>query len=353
MQAPGENLIIRLWDTLAEKGIGSLLRPWQIRREGKATLEVRKQEILALAQAETDAAAIRAGQRKLGPGGDLLTLSSDDSSRSSVSGAGGEEEKPKRLLLQTVSDSVVADALRKEVNVARAIHFAEDELRAGAQTTGQQPPTPTSSPDSDWLYRWRDAASEVSAQELQHLWGQVLAGEVKSPGQFSLRTLEFLRNITKQDAEAIELLSRYVFGTFMYSGDAKLLEAEGLNFAFLLSLQELGVISGVGGLGLNVNLGSLRSDVFQHGFVIGNRIILVSDPDPQKKIELPVYAVSRLGQEVCRLGSKQPSGLYMRSFGAAIANKGFDVSMAAGFPLPDGQFQYFSPEKIEPVAPPA
>jgi hypothetical protein len=52
MEWPGERLIIRLWETLAEKGIGSLLKPWQIKREGIAHIEVRRAELLALAQAE-------------------------------------------------------------------------------------------------------------------------------------------------------------------------------------------------------------------------------------------------------------------------------------------------------------
>jgi len=40
LEAPGENLLIKLWETLADKGIGSLFKPWQIKREGKATAEV-------------------------------------------------------------------------------------------------------------------------------------------------------------------------------------------------------------------------------------------------------------------------------------------------------------------------
>lgn len=52
---PGEQLVIRLWDTLSEKGVGSLLRPWQMKREGMAQIEIRRAELLALAQAEKDA----------------------------------------------------------------------------------------------------------------------------------------------------------------------------------------------------------------------------------------------------------------------------------------------------------
>jgi len=43
---PGEKLIIKMWETLTEKGVGGLLRPWQIRREGRTTTDVRKEELL-------------------------------------------------------------------------------------------------------------------------------------------------------------------------------------------------------------------------------------------------------------------------------------------------------------------
>lgn len=65
VEAPGEKLIIKLWETLIDKGIGSLLRPWQIKRDGRARSEVRREELLMLAQAESEVADIRAGRKRL------------------------------------------------------------------------------------------------------------------------------------------------------------------------------------------------------------------------------------------------------------------------------------------------
>lgn len=61
MQAPGEALAAKLWETVAEKGIGGLFKPWQMRREGRAAADVRRDEILMLAQAEVDAEKIKQG----------------------------------------------------------------------------------------------------------------------------------------------------------------------------------------------------------------------------------------------------------------------------------------------------
>ena len=43
MEFPGEKLVIRLWETVTEKGIGSWLRPWQNRREGRAQIDVQQE----------------------------------------------------------------------------------------------------------------------------------------------------------------------------------------------------------------------------------------------------------------------------------------------------------------------
>lgn len=52
----------------------------------------------------------------------------------------------------------------------------------------------------DWTARFFTAAQDVSDQDLQKLWGRLLAGEVTKPGSVPLRTIELLRNLTKREA---------------------------------------------------------------------------------------------------------------------------------------------------------
>jgi hypothetical protein len=78
LEFPGEKLVVKLWETVAEKGIGSLLAPWQVKREGRARSEVRRDELLMLAQAEKDAADVRAGRKQLRKDGTLMLASTTD-----------------------------------------------------------------------------------------------------------------------------------------------------------------------------------------------------------------------------------------------------------------------------------
>ena len=61
----GEKLLTKIWRTVAGDGIAGLAAPWQIKREGRAHVEVQRQEMLTLAQSEKDAEDIRHGKKKL------------------------------------------------------------------------------------------------------------------------------------------------------------------------------------------------------------------------------------------------------------------------------------------------
>ena len=74
MEFPGEKLLIRLWETIAEKGIGGWLRPWQNRREGQSQIDVQREALLVFAQTERDIKDIRSGRKILSSDGQLLEL---------------------------------------------------------------------------------------------------------------------------------------------------------------------------------------------------------------------------------------------------------------------------------------
>ena len=155
---PGEKLLLRPWETVAEKGVSASVRPWQMRREGRALADVRREDSLSLAQTERDVEDVRSGRKNFDANYQLVALH--------------EPASP----LAVVHRNRIAQEVRSEVNVSKALLRAEAELEDDPQT----PPDRTV--DEDWLFRWRDAAGTVSTEDLQTLWGRVLAGKIKSPG---------------------------------------------------------------------------------------------------------------------------------------------------------------------------
>ena len=312
---PGEKLLIRLWETVAEKGVSALLRPWQMRREGRALADLRREDSLSLAQTELDVEDIRSGRKSFDASHQLVELH--------------EQASP----LAVMHRNRDAREIRGEVNVSKAILSAEAALADDPQA----PPARTV--DEDWLFRWRDAASLVSSEELQALWGRVLAGEIKSPGSFSLRTLEFLKNISHEEALQIAKLAPFVLSNSHIFNDKKLLDSEGITFSFLLDLQNLGITCGVDSNGLLLQAPSDNPDMFKSVLSSHDRALLVTHEDASKTLRLRSYGLTSLGQQICELGSFESHEIYLRNMGQVICKQGFNVVVLQLWPTAAGKLK--------------
>ena len=56
--------------------------------------------------------------------------------------------------------------------------------------------------DDEWLDYWRVHAGKARAEDMQAMWGAVLAGEVNKPGAVSKRAMSILADMGREDAEA-------------------------------------------------------------------------------------------------------------------------------------------------------
>lgn len=67
--------------------------------------------------------------------------------------------------------------------------------------------------DFDWFVRFFEACSNISNEQMQELWARVLSGEVSNPGSFSLRTIETLNRMTRNEAIAFSEISNLAMCT--------------------------------------------------------------------------------------------------------------------------------------------
>lgn len=344
MDLPGEKLLIKLWETLAEKGVGSLLTPWQTIREGRARNEVRRQELLMLAQAELDAADVRAGRKRFDGDGALRQIGSG-SGEASLSNS----EAPLRIeptldfrSLAEVSMSIgAAEAARNQINASKALIYAEELLANDSQLP------PEREVEGDWLFTWRDYAGKVSTEDLQKLWGSVLAGEVKSPGTYSLRTLEFLKGLSKSEAEQIAKLASFAVEGRIVRSQKQYLEEQGISFGMLLQLQELGVVSGVEAVGLTTTYKTLTPERFVSALRSNGKVLVVEHEDPSKVMQLEVYMLTGVGAQLLGLGNFEPDIQYLRLIGKQLASQGFKVRLADWLQVSEKEGRYFNEETVD------
>jgi len=337
MELPGEKLMIKLWETLSEKGIGAWLRPGQQRREGLVGLEMKRAELLTLAQAAREVEEISSGAKSLSDFNLKLKFSS---------------EKPLTQITQRVeptinvaglieqsSDRSVFDSVRKEINVAKSILHAEEKIQGENSSD-----IPDGKVNDDWIYRWRDYAGDVNSDEMQRLWGSVLAGEVKKPGTYSLRCLEFLRNLEQSEAKLIEIAcERAVDGIVLLEPS---LDGH-LSFSQLLELDALGVISGVSGGGVQRTLSSKDGTPWTRIMMANDWCLFASHPDHNATAQMSGYLLTKLGDQMQSLGNFKCDVEYLKGFGRQLIAQGCSVMIAQYITNGDGGLSYYNAINVE------
>ena len=295
---------------LASLGIGQLLfgKSRELNR-----IDLKRQEMLVTAQTEVDIEDIRARRASVlrEKGGNRLVFKPRDA------------DSIPQSLEEIALEMSAAEAVRKEFNVTGAVLDAFEELRSDESA---QPPETV--PDTDWLYRWRDAAGEVSSDELQVLWGRLLAGEIKAPGSYSLRTLEFVRNLGRADAALIQGIAPYVVARRLIRPPyyAEPWFGESNPFENLIQLEQLGIISGVGTTGFQVEF-ELQIRDGKAGTIIPGfgRGILATYIDASKKISLSCDLVTNVGMEVFGLCKAETDIGFLQKIKKMILSQGFNA----------------------------
>ena len=141
--------------------------------------------------------------------------------------------------------------------------------------------------------------------------------------------MEFLTNLSKEDADRIAKLALFVIDRhFVFRGDESLLESEGITVGFLLSRQELGIVDSVATPGLAKRLQSTVPNEFRLGLVAYTRVLVVTHQAPNMSAMLDIYRLTSLGRVVLQLGAFTTHDAYIRHLGRTIRNCGFKVTLA-------------------------
>lgn len=165
--------------------------------------------------------------------------------------------------------------------------------------------------DEGWRNRFFGIVEEISDEELREIWGRVLAGEIKKPKSYSLRTLEILRNITKEEAAIIVKAAPFVLkGSSLYKDKSLSVEEK-------LALKEVGIILDEG-LGLQYNWTMEKHQSFYT--VLSEQWVLGLHNDSENVINCQphVYKLTTAGSEIFNLVNVSDADRH--SFYKSLAN---------------------------------
>lgn len=93
--------------------------------------------------------------------------------------------------------------------------------------------------NDDWLNRFNSIIEAVSDDTMQNVWALILSGEIKQPRTYSLRTLDVVKNMTKEDAELyVKAIQHLCFDDFILTGGEL-----GMSLDDVIKLIDMGVMS--------------------------------------------------------------------------------------------------------------
>lgn len=101
----------------------------------------------------------------------------------------------------------------------------------------------------DWAARFFREAQDVSNEQMQQIWGKLLAGEVEKPGSFSARTLSVVSNLSSDEAKQfgnvcglVSKIHRHGLATFLTDVNGSFAKSKGLSYDSFEVLQAAGLV---------------------------------------------------------------------------------------------------------------
>lgn len=204
-------------------------------------------------------------------------------------------------LIERTKNRLIFQEINKQQNIDSVVHNAYENLKE-EDNVSKKPV------DKDWILRFFNSIEDISNEEMQKIWGKVLAGEIKKPNTFSLRTLEILKNLTQEEAQSFakisEFIMRYENAYFIPSAD-ELLKKFSIFYGRILMLEECGLV--------NSSSNYLSDKKF---YIKTNTLICCfeSFKDINQEVGVYCYKITEAGKELLKIIEKKSNDVYAKDF---------------------------------------
>lgn len=194
--------------------------------------------------------------------------------------------------------------------------------------------------DDDWLYKFSRYSEGVSSEQMQKVWGRVLAQQVSDSGKYSVKALNTLSVLDGDDAELFQRVVNHMYmsdsgeyGILMpwrYSGGD--IESQLREWWIQSKLSDAVEHLDALGLAHYDNWGSHL--VFKEGeneievSVSGVPFLFkrILDAHPDQKYDLgPRYQLTKLGKELSQLIELETQDEYLQMFLTGLGNKAIEI----------------------------
>ncbi len=225
-------------------------------------------------------------------------------------------------LSQRAGRRLVAEEINKQKNMEDVVQRADEILQA-------EPATTTNGEESDqgWVEECLDGAGKAYNEDLKNYWARLLAGEIKHPSFYSLRAIQFMKSLSKTDADKIKKMCQYVVYNYDNT-DAIILRYKPSEYTFdeISFLMELRL--------LNYNHSIVKQYTFDEseGFAFfRKKDVGLFIKIKRKEYNLPIYSFTELGKEILTIiDDVDINRQYLNDFCKSITEKKDFIEVTGG-----------------------
>lgn len=231
---------------------------------------------------------------------------------------------------------VLGDAIREERNIENVLEVTAKELPSIEGVSDE-------SVDDDWIARFFSIVKDINSEEMQYVWGKILAGEIEKPGRFSLRTLDTLKNISQKESAIFQKILPLIVsfeGDVVIASKNEILEKYGVTYADILKLDECGLLIADSMLVLTgqITKGKLSA-------IVNKKWAAVLKGDSAEETEnlLGIFTLTTTGRELAETLEYEPNVDYLVDVAKELfdTNKSIDeISIHKVNWISDGQISY-------------
>lgn len=207
-----------------------------------------------------------------------------------------------------IANYIIEREKRKLKNVQSVIEEVSDILENDSEIS-QEPV------NQDWVNRFRTIIEEVSDKDIQNLWARILAGEIKKPQSYSFRTLDTLKNFSKEDAQNFLRLSKFIINNSMLCTS----DDYGISLMDQVIMDDLGLIKGEK-LVQSYNVSENRPFIL----LLDNKHVLMGYSKRESKIQIEYYQLSQAGREIYNLLSIENRIDFVSNISNNLKKQGLD-----------------------------
>ena len=224
-------------------------------------------------------------------------------------------------IAKRASSRLAYQEIAKQQNIEAVVDIAYKELE-NTETVSNEPV------NRDWMLRFFNSVEDISNEDMQRIWGRILAGEIKEPNTFSYRTLEKLKNMTQQEAKCFQLVSSlalYNGGKWFILQDDEIMNRHNVHFVNILELEECGLMSA------QALSCTLNSSVNEASYIHNSQIVgmIRGKEDKMKELEIFIHVFTESGSQLMKSISPQVNQQYIFDCLEAIRKEHKDFTVTA------------------------